>query len=343
MPIMIKALIHHVGNWLARPIYGGVGSILALHRVVPEAQRSQLTVNRALEITPEELDAIIRLLKDKSCEFIAMDGVLGRLESRVSRRFVAITLDDGYRDNVEHAMPVFERHEVPFTVYVTKAFSEHSDCLWWFSLEEALAKRNRLEFAYRGEKQEFNLTDDKTRLVLFESLARGIRSLGRKERDEFLRELFDGVEVDPLRATRALILDEEELRELARHRLVSIGAHTVHHLTSNVLSESELHQEFCECKEWAEQLCGRDVRHLAYPFGGRNAVGAREFRVARECGFATAVTTRFANVFPEHAGYAWSLPRLEISGNYRADVFTERAVSGLLPAIRNRWRRGITD
>jgi peptidoglycan/xylan/chitin deacetylase (PgdA/CDA1 family) len=340
---MLKAALHYLGTRLARPIYGGAGSILALHRVVPEAQRSRLSVNRALEITPEDLDGIIRLLKDKGYEFVAMDDVLGRLQARSGRKFVAVTLDDGYRDNAEHALPVFERHGVPFTVYVTKAFSEHRDCLWWFSLEEALVKRDRLEFADRGGKQSFDLTDEKSRLLVFESLARGIRSLGRTERDEFLRALFDGVNVDPLRATRELILDEDELRRLAQHRLVTIGAHTVHHVTSNVHDEATVRGEFHESKEWTEGLCGREVRHLAYPFGGRNAVGAREFRVARECGFATAVTTRFANVFPAHARNAWALPRLEISGNYRADKFTERAVSGLLPAMRNGWRRVVTD
>ncbi len=340
---MLKATLHDLGTRLARPIYGGAGSILALHRVVPESQRSRLSVNRALEITPEDLDAIIRLLKCEGYEFVAMDDVLGRLQSRARRRFVAVTLDDGYRDNAEHALPVFERHGVPFTVYVTKAFSEHRDCLWWFSLEEALVKRDRLEFADRGEKQSFDLKDDKSRLVVFESLARGIRSLAKNERGEFLQALFDGVNVDPLRATRDLILDESELRRLAQHRLVAIGAHTVHHLTSNVLDEAAIRGEFRESKEWAEQLCGHEVRHLAYPFGGRNAVGPREFRVARECGFATAVTTRFANVFPAHAKNAWALPRLEISGNYRADKFTERAVSGLLPARRNRWRRVVVE
>ncbi len=340
---MLKAVLHYIGTRLARPVYGGAGSILALHRVVPETQRSRLSVNRALEITPEDLEKIIKLLKRKGYDFVAMDDVLKRLQSRDGRRFIAFTLDDGYRDNAEHALPVFERHNVPFTVYVTKAFSEHRDCLWWFSLEKALVKRDRLEFADRGEKQAFDLTDDKSRLVVFESLARGIRSLGRSERDEFLCALFDGVNVDPLRATRELILNEDELRRLAQHRLVTIGAHTVHHLTSNVLDEAELRAEFRESTEWAQQLCGREVRHLAYPFGGRNAVGAREFRVARECGFATAVTTRFANVFRPHAQNPWSLPRLEISGNYRAEVFTERSVSGLLPAIRNRWRRVITE
>ena len=338
---MLKAALHFLGTRLARPIYGGAGSILALHRVVPESQRSRFSVNRALEITPDDLDAIIQLLKRKGFEFVAMDECLGRLQSSGRRRFVAFTLDDGYRDNAEHALPVFERHGVPFTVYAAQALSEHRDSLWWFMIEEALLKGDRLEFQHKGSFTRFELQDDAMRKVAFETLARRLRACGREGRDEQIAAICRAVGVDPLRVTRELILTPEELRDLSRHPLATIGAHTVHHLTSNLLDEPTLSAEFTDSKRWVEEVCGKAARHLAYPFGGRNAVGAREFRIARECGFSTAVTTRFANVFRSHQTSLWALPRLEISGNYRAELFTERAVSGLLPALRNRGRRVI--
>lgn len=340
---MIKALLHYLGTRLARPFYGGAGCIIALHRVIPEEHRSLLSVNRALEITPEDLDAMIQLLRRQGFDFVPMDAVLDRLRSPRSRRFVAFTLDDGYRDNAEHALPVFERHAVPFTVYATRGFSERTDSLWWLSFEEVLRKSDELTFADAGHEVRHALPDDATRANVFQVLAHRVRECRLEERTTFVNAVCKAAKVDPLRATQELILSPEELQKLARHPLATIGAHTLHHLVGNRLDETSLHDEFAGSKRWLEELCGNPVAHLAYPFGGRNSVGAREFHAAQSSGFATAVTTRFATLFPSHREHAWALPRLEISGNYRAELFTERATSGLLPAIRNRGRRVIVE
>lgn len=335
---MLKAALHFLGTRLAPPIYGGVGSIIALHRVVPESERSRLSPNRALEITPESLEEMILLLKRQGYDFVPMDAVLDRLEGK--RKFVAMTLDDGYRDNVQHALPVFERHSTPFTVYATRAFSEHQDSVWWFTLEEALLKCSQLGLSGR---EPLRLTSQSERESALETLGNQLRSFDRETRDCQIAAICKEAQIDPLRFTRELILSPIELKTLSQHPLATLGAHSVHHLTSRLLDESTLRSEFAGSKAWLQEVCGTEIRHLAYPFGGRSAVGAREFQIAKECGFSTAVTTRFANLFPSHRAQAWALPRLEISGNYRAGVFTQRATSGLLPAIRNRGRRVIVE
>ena len=38
------------------------------------------------------------------------------------RRFVCLTFDDGYRDNLEYAYPILKKYEVPFALYVPTSF-----------------------------------------------------------------------------------------------------------------------------------------------------------------------------------------------------------------------------
>ena len=52
---------------------------------------------------------------------------------------IAVTLDDGYRDNAEHALPVFRRHGVPFTIFVCPGFCDRTSELWWEALERIIA------------------------------------------------------------------------------------------------------------------------------------------------------------------------------------------------------------
>ncbi len=339
---MMKSILQFLGTRLARPFFGGIGCIIALHRVVPEAERSRLKVNRALEITPEDLDGLLDLLRRRGYDFVTMDDVPLRLRAD-RENFVAITLDDAYRDNLVHALPKFRSHGVPFTVNAARSFTEHTGSVWWFTLEEVLHGREELHVRHEGREERLPLRDAAQREKAFGVLASWLRGCQLDEQHALLKAICDPCGVDPLSATKALVLDVAGLRELGRDPLVTLGAHTLNHLTSNILSDSALRVEFASSKKWLEGITKHEVKHLAYPFGGRNAVGKREFRMARECGFLTAVTTRFANLFQVHARSLCSLPRLEISGNYRTKAFAERAVSGLLPAMRNRWKRVVVE
>ncbi len=62
-----------------------------------------------------------------------------------------------------------------------------------------------------------------------------------------------------------------------------------------------------------QEAAGAEVRHLSYPFGGRNSCGPREFEAAARAGYLTGVTTRRGNIFPAHREHLFSLPRRESS------------------------------
>ena len=65
-------------------------------------------------------------------------------------RRIAVTLDDGYRNNLEHALPVFRRHAVPFTIYVCPGFSDRTSELWWEALERIIAGAESISLAGEG-------------------------------------------------------------------------------------------------------------------------------------------------------------------------------------------------
>ena len=64
---------------LARRIYGGIGAIFCLHRIVPEAERSALPDNRALEIRPEDLREMLAWVAGRGLDVIPLDQVPVRL------------------------------------------------------------------------------------------------------------------------------------------------------------------------------------------------------------------------------------------------------------------------
>jgi peptidoglycan/xylan/chitin deacetylase (PgdA/CDA1 family) len=79
--------------------------------------------------------------------------------------------------------------------------------------------------------------------------------------------------------------------------------------------------------------------HLSYPLGDPGSAGQREFRIAAELGFKTAVTTRPGVLFPEHCRYPTALPRVSLNGEYQQRRYVGVLLSGAATAIWNGFRR----
>jgi peptidoglycan/xylan/chitin deacetylase (PgdA/CDA1 family) len=88
-----------------------------------------------------------------------------------------------------------------------------------------------------------------------------------------------------------------------------------------------------------EAALGMPVRHIAYPYGGRDLVGPREFRLTAELGYKTAVTTRPGVLFAEHDRHLTALPRLSLNGEYQAARYVKVLMSGAATALFNGFRR----
>lgn len=330
----------------ARPLirlrHGGIGCILCLHRVIPAGECSRLGDNRAIELSPDALRAALQWLISRGIEPVRMDDVPGRLQRPREPKFFAVTLDDGYRDNLTHALPVFRELSVPFTVTLTTGFLNGSASPWWYWIEEILLSRRSLSFAWEGENLEFQLHSPAQQENAFAALARMLRAGTNEHRDALLSALASAASSAGARASVPL-LSWDEARALASDPLVTIGCHTVTHPVLRLLDENEARRELTEARDEIERRTGVRPAHLAFTFGGSNAAGEREFRLAGGCGFTTAMTTRCANLFPAHAQRLTALPRLSLSGNYPPVARMAALESGLVALREFGWRRVICE
>jgi hypothetical protein len=130
---------------LAAPLTRGLGAILMFHHVRPWREQD-FAPNRILEITPAFLDTALAHIKASDFEIVSLDAALERSAAPGERPFVVLTFDDGYRDNVEHALPVLEKHGAPFTMFVTSGFADRTARLWWVELEQAIGGSNALRW-----------------------------------------------------------------------------------------------------------------------------------------------------------------------------------------------------
>jgi peptidoglycan/xylan/chitin deacetylase (PgdA/CDA1 family) len=332
--------LYFTGSHLAlRQFFGGIGAILTLHHIRP-AQPQAFQPNRLLEVAPEYLEKVVVSLRRADIDLVSLDEVHRRLTERVFwRRFVCFTLDDGYRDNLEHAYPIFKRHGVPFALYLPTSFPDRLGELWWLALEAVIARNDRLALEMDGEDRHFDCRGTAAKWEVYETVYWWLRGLATE--DELRRVVHDLCEryrVDMAAFCRDLCMTWEEIGTLARDPLVTIGAHTVNHVRLTKVPEEVARKEMKMSAAVIEAALGTRPRHFAYPVGDVTSAGPREFRLAKEVGFATAVTTRPGVLHPEHRDALLALPRISLNGEFQRLRYLRVLLSGAPTALHQRLR-----
>jgi peptidoglycan/xylan/chitin deacetylase (PgdA/CDA1 family) len=328
----------------AAPVFGGIGSIFNLHRVLPRSKGKRVPSVGALEVTPEWLDESIGFCRANGIEIISpsrMCGILDGIEPPC--RFVVYTFDDGYEDNYTHGYPVFRKHGAPFTIYLTASFPEKQFIPWWLLLEDLILRDDTCRCMANGRRLAFDVTSDTGRETAFYELRALILEGCRTDYRGTLEQVFlpNGIDIEKY---GGLGLTWDQVREMSRDPLVTIGAHGLKHVPLGKVTDSELKLEVTEAREIIEAHIGVPVDHFAFPYGARGEAGQREFDAAESAGYKSAVTTRPANIFPEHRNHRYALPRNMISGERegRNIDFLRLWFSGTIPALENRFRRVVT-
>jgi peptidoglycan/xylan/chitin deacetylase (PgdA/CDA1 family) len=326
--------VHH----LARPFT--VGAILQFRHVRP-MRWSDFQPNRHLEISPVVLERIVKRLRRWNYDLVSLDEMQRRLDERdFSRRFAAFTFDDGYRDTREWAHPVLAKHGVPFAIYVPTSFPDGLGRLWWLALEKIVAGNSSVWLAIDGDNRRFDSATPEEKYELYDALFDWLlRHRTEAELQAHVADLAARHGVDMAALCEAACMSWGEIADLAADPLVTIGAHTVDHTMLAIAGEDAVRGELAMGRTVLEAALGTRPRHLAYPYGGRSYAGAREFDIAAELGFSTAVTARQGVLRAGDAERLTALPRLSILGGFTARRHLRVLTSGIASGLWDRFPR----
>ena len=325
---------------LMSPHWGGQGVIFCLHHVTPGGGlQTGFAPNSNLEITPDFLDGLIVVMKRRGYEMLSLDAAVERLRrGQDDTRFAVFTLDDGYKDNLEHAMPVFERHQCPFTVYVAPRIAEGTCELWWRGLEAVIAKADQISVTFDGHQVLSATATVAGKVAAWKTIAPRLQAMPEYAQRDWISRVTQQHGVDLQALCRAAAMTWDEIRLMAKHPLATIGAHTLNHYNLLKLPEDDARREIVESRIRIEGELNRPVRHFAYPYGNRDAAGPREFALARAAGYDTAVVTRLGPVELAHAQHLHALPRIMVSGRYQDTRCIEALISGVPSRLANGFR-----
>lgn len=227
----------------------------------------------------------------KVTNIVALDRALADLAAGrpLPPRAVALTFDDGYRDNLTHAVPILHRLGLPATVFLVPGFLSHKVHAWWERLSWAL-RRTRVpsvEFDGAVLRLDGPSERDRARDLVEASLKRDDLAT----RHERLDRLVDALEPDGELHPGELFIDWDEARDLVRAG-VSIGSHTMSHAVLARETPGDQREDLRESREQLERELDVPVHVLAYPNGQAGDYDTATIDAARCAGYSHAVTTR---------------------------------------------------
>ncbi len=212
---------------------------------------------------------------------------------------VVLTFDDGYRNNMEVALPVLKEYGIKPVFYVATGMLDSRAPYWFERLDYAIQNLKQPTQVRIGTRSlTFNPGDRESLRATYAEL----RRLAKKHFDDD-REFYafvDGVsgrleraagkaladiqDSDPCSAT----LSKEDLGLLSSSGSATIGSHTVDHVRLDVVDEQTRMQQLDRSRRYIEATTGEPCLHFCYPNGNWNPQIAR---AVAQAGYRSAVTT----------------------------------------------------
>lgn len=302
----LKDFVCHGVSWAGlmpavRSLFAGRAAIIIFHEIQREF-RSELETGTPISLFERSLN----WLRREGWEIVSLEECLERvsMDDR-SRRYAVLTFDDGYRDNVTVALPILERHNAPFIMYVPTGAPTRTLNAWWLGLRELI--RSRDDVTVEAMDTRFHCPDYQTKVSALARATEWVHEDYRRAR--MLAPTFRKAGLSLSALNDRYFLDEQEIQALSRHPLASIGGHTTSHSALKILDSASARAEMADNRDYLQNLTQRPVRHMAYPYGNPRACGRREEQLASAVGFVTAVSTRAGHLDALPLDY-FGLPRI---------------------------------
>jgi peptidoglycan/xylan/chitin deacetylase (PgdA/CDA1 family) len=216
-------------------------------------------------------------------------------------RAVALTFDDGYRDNLELALPILEHYRAPATFFLVPHLLDGKVRHIWELLHWAYERATVPEFEWRGETYSMR---GRGRARTERLIGPILRALSFEQIEPAIDELIDLLEPagDPGHVATQF-LDGDGAAELVR-RGFAIGSHTLRHgILARESPETQRH-ELAESRLWLERAFEVPVTTLTYPNGRWADFDEATIAAARAAGYTHSLTTQLGVNDPSTPAHA---------------------------------------
>lgn len=298
---------------------GATGCFFTFHRAAHNNVWEDLP-NRNFYLDLDFLDNLIAHLKTSGRRIVTVEeGRRLAADPRMKEPFINFSIDDCYRDTYELVLPLFRKHGVPITLFVTTGIPDRTLPLYWAGLEDGLKTRDLVSL----DGRKIEISTPKQKSGLYQMLQ--AQWDGPLVGEHYKRFCADNdITEDEIFEKHGMTWDM--LTEIASDPLVEIGSHTVSHARISSLSPEAALRELVESRQRLREKLNLPINHFAFPYGRVNDCGPRDFAIARRAGYESVGTTTKGLLRRGSLPYAY--PRVTLNGAHRNMLVPEIHISG---------------
>lgn len=281
--------------------------VLMYHRVLPADHPDRATEQSGMFVSPETLRMHVDYLK-RAFTLVHLDDWLAdaRAARALPRLACALTFDDGWRDNYEHAFPVLRESGVPATIFLVSDLVGTRYSFWPNALARTLASDEQ-HFSALPSWLVRLLPPRAQGALTMAQIDTVIDACKRERSDEEMTAALKDVAPAHAAASDRDLMSWDEVRHMQASGLVRFGSHTRRHTRLSTLSSpQQLSDEIVASREIIADQLSTLPRTFCYPNGdtSRHAV-----ELVRQS-YMGAVTTQRG--WHDPAGDAWTIRRIGV-------------------------------
>lgn len=252
------------------------GTIWTFHRISPARDEAKIHFfDNNYNVYPDVLEYYIVRSLAQNYRFLSLSEFLKNKQNKTgSEKDICITIDDGGKDIYTYAFPIFKKYNIPFTFFVNVGFINEGFQSCNFPEFEA----TQLFFDYINSKNTIKL-DSET-----------IKTSTIKEKQDAFFKLWNyytqqrELGVEPIKIIETITQTPfdfenyhkkyactwEDIINLSKDSLCTIGSHCVHHNKLIDLNETDLEKELKESRDYLSEKIKKPIDYISYPYGLHN-------------------------------------------------------------------------
>lgn len=199
-------------------------------------------------------------------------------------RAVAVTFDDGHRDNYTHAFPILRDWGIPATIFLSTGYMDSPRTFWFDEVAYRLYATRLERVSIPALDLVLSLADVASRRVAARDVLVSMKRVSDGVRLEAIEQLAGATGIASVDDSRSAALTWSQVAEM-RAGGITFGSHTVSHPILSRIEDAQLREELARSRQALTDRDLGDSNVLAYPVGGTETFDDRVVAQARACGY----------------------------------------------------------
>jgi peptidoglycan/xylan/chitin deacetylase (PgdA/CDA1 family) len=242
-------------------------TVLAYHRVIDPHTHNFDTFKPNVSATPAAFAAQLDFIRHKF-NVVSINEVVAWLQDQhpLPSNPALITFDDGYRDNLDYALPVLQARGLPAVIFLATDYMGSASPFFWDLIAYCFhhTSKDEVDLPLAGQQQ---WRDPSSRMVVMSHWLDSLKELPDAEKWAAVEKLPQALDVSvPADAFARMHLTWDQVRQMVVAG-VDMGAHTRSHPILTRITPEQARDEVAGSKARIETEINQPVTAFAYPNG----------------------------------------------------------------------------